>query len=79
MHGHAEALKTLLPDLCYLERGGIWKYHDRESLFVGDLIDRSPRQHEINEIVRAMVDGDSAAKWEASTSWQCNDLQARQL
>lgn len=60
IHGHADALKALLSDLGYRERGGTWRHPDRQALFVGDFIDRGPRQVESVDIVRAMVDGGSA-------------------
>ena len=60
IHGHADALAALLSDLGYRERGGAWRHPDRQALFVGDFIDRGPRQLETVEIVRAMVDAGSA-------------------
>jgi hypothetical protein len=60
IHGYAEALKALLSELGYRERGGAWRHPHRQILFVGDFIDRGPQQVETVEIVRAMVDAGSA-------------------
>lgn len=60
VHGHAEALKALLGELGYRDRSGAWRHPDRSAIFVGDFIDRGPRQVEAVSIVRRMVDGGSA-------------------
>jgi hypothetical protein len=60
IHGHAEALEALLHDLGYRERAGAWRHPERQALFVGDLIDRGPKQVETLEMVRSMVDAGSA-------------------
>ncbi len=60
IHGHADALAALLSDLGYRERGGAWRHPSRQALFVGDFIDRGPRQLQTVGIVRAMVDAGSA-------------------
>lgn len=60
VHGHADALTALLADLGYRERGGAWRHPERQALFVGDFIDRGPKQLETVDLVRRMVDAGSA-------------------
>ena len=60
IHGHAEALKALLSGLGYRQLAGAWRHPDRQAVFVGDFIDRGPKQVETIEIVRQMLDAGSA-------------------
>lgn len=60
VHGHADALTPLLVDLGYRETGGAWRHPERQALFVGDFIDRGPKQLETVDLVRRMVDAGSA-------------------
>lgn len=60
IHGHAGALKALLADLGYVEKGRTWSHPDRQAIFLGDFIDRGPRQVETVDIVRRMVDAGNA-------------------
>lgn len=60
IHGHAQALTSLLISMGYRQRGGAWRHHDRKAVFVGDFIDRGPKQIETVNIVRRMVDAGSA-------------------
>lgn len=60
IHGHAEALSTLLAEMGYLDQGGAWRHPDRTAVFTGDFIDRGPRQVDAVDIVRRMVDAGSA-------------------
>lgn len=60
VHGHAARLVSLLELMGYEERAGAWCHSERSAVFVGDLIDRGPRQLETLQIVRAMVDAGSA-------------------
>ncbi len=60
IHGHADALKALLSDLGYRERESVWRHPDRQAIFLGDFIDRGPKQVETVGIVRAMVEAGSA-------------------
>jgi len=46
IHGHADALEVLLTDLGYRNMGGAWRHLARQALFVGDFIDRGPKQME---------------------------------
>ena len=60
IHGHADALEALLTDLGYRNKGGAWRHPARQALFVGDFIDRGPKQMETVSLVRRMVDAGSA-------------------
>jgi hypothetical protein len=61
IHGHADALRALLTDMGYKEHGrGGFKHSDRKAVFVGDFIDRGPKQLEAVDIVRRMVDAGNA-------------------
>ena len=56
IHGHADELEALLADLGYEKKGGAWRHPERKAVFLGDFIDRGPRQLEAVDIVRRMVD-----------------------
>ena len=57
IHGCAAELKTLLAQLGYRrDAAAVYRHPDRTAVFVGDLIDRGPRQLEVLQIVKAMVD-----------------------
>jgi len=60
VHGEADNLLSLLSKLGYSQAGGVWKHAERRAVFVGDLIDRGPKQLETVAIVRAMVEAGSA-------------------
>jgi hypothetical protein len=60
VHGQFDKLVALLSHLGYSESDGIWRHPDRAAIFVGDLIDRGPKQMETVHLVRAMVEGGSA-------------------
>ena len=60
IHGHAEALKALLGDLGYVEKGRAWSHPGRQAIFLGDFVDRGPKQVETVDIVRRMVDAGNA-------------------
>lgn len=61
IHGHADALEALLSKLGYARDGATWRHRrGRRVVFVGDLIDRGPRQLDTVSIVRAMVDAGAA-------------------
>lgn len=63
IHGHADKLEALLVKMGYVFNGKGYKApQDRQAVFVGDLIDRGPKQLRVLEIVRAMIDsGDALA------------------
>jgi len=56
IHGHADALEALLGELGYAESGGAWRHPSRHAVFVGDFVDRGPRQLDAVDIVRRMRD-----------------------
>jgi hypothetical protein len=60
VHGHVDALEALLARLGYRHTGGAWRHPSRVAIFVGDLIDRGPKQVETVQLVRAMIDAGSA-------------------
>ena len=60
IHGHSEPLLELLQKLDYRATGGVFRHPDRKVIFLGDFIDRGPRQHEVIEIVRPMIDEGAA-------------------
>ena len=60
IHGHAGALEALLTRLGYRQRGGVWRQAGHMAVFVGDYIDRGPRQLDSVSIVRSMVDAGTA-------------------
>ena len=60
IHGHADALKALLLDMGYQDSRGAWRHPSRKAIFVGDFIDRGPKQVETVEVVRRMVEAEAA-------------------
>ncbi len=60
VHGQAWKLLCLLEILGYRRIDGVWEHPERKAIFVGDLIDRGPRQLETINIVRPMVESGSA-------------------
>jgi Calcineurin-like phosphoesterase len=60
IHGQADKLISLLRLLGYAPVDGAWRHPSRQAIFVGDYIDRGPRQIETIFLVRAMVRAGSA-------------------
>jgi hypothetical protein len=60
IHGHAPALEALLQSMDYRETNGAWRHPERQAIFVGDFIDRGPRQVGTVDLVRRMVDAGHA-------------------
>ncbi len=60
VHGQFDKLVGLLRHLGYRDAKGIWRHANRTAVFVGDLIDRGPKQLATIELVRRMVDAGSA-------------------
>jgi len=60
VHGQCDKLVALLGHLGYSRMQGVYRHPSRTAVFVGDLIDRGPKQVETVELVRAMVDAGSA-------------------
>jgi hypothetical protein len=60
IHGHHDRLLGLLRKLGYRDSAGAWRHPSRQAIFVGDFIDRGPRQLETLGTVRRMVDAGSA-------------------
>lgn len=62
VHGYADELEELLTKLGYIKKDNYYSHPnpERKALFVGDYIDRGPKIRETLEIVKQMVDNDSA-------------------
>jgi hypothetical protein len=60
VHGEYDKLVELLSHLGYSESDGAWAHPSRTAIFVGDLIDRGPKQLETVHLVRAMVESGGA-------------------
>ena len=63
VHGCASQLVERLVRMGYTRRGGTGAYFhpDYHAVFVGDLVDRGPEQLETLQLVKAMVDAESAS------------------
>jgi hypothetical protein len=60
IHGHADALHRLLHELGYEVFDGVSRHPERQMIFVGDFIDRGPRQREVLRIARSMCEAGTA-------------------
>lgn len=60
VHGEHDKLVALLRTLGYRETLRAWRHPERTAIFVGDLIDRGPKQLETLRLVRGMVDTGAA-------------------
>ena len=60
VHGHCDALETLLQKMGYRREEGSYQHPERTAVFVGDLIDRGPKIRETLEVVKAMADSGTA-------------------
>lgn len=61
IHGQADKLEALLRRLGYVHRASGWAPpHDRQAVFLGDLIDRGPDQVTVVNTVRSMIDAGHA-------------------
>lgn len=62
IHGHHDALVELLDELGYQFRNGTFRHSnpDRTVIFLGDLIDRGPKQLDTLETARRMIDAGTA-------------------
>jgi hypothetical protein len=55
-----DELVSLLSHLGYAESGGVYRHPSRTAIFVGDLIDRGPKQLATVELVQRMVESGAA-------------------
>lgn len=60
VHGQAGKLEALLEAMGYRNHLGAYRHPNRKAIFVGDFVDRGPRQVDVCRLVRNMVDADSA-------------------
>jgi hypothetical protein len=60
VHGQFDKLVGPLSHMGYRQSGGTWRHADRSVIFVGDLIDRGPKQLATVDLVRGMVEAGSA-------------------
>lgn len=60
IHGCADTLRALLEKLGYVERHGVYEHPHRRIIFLGDFIDRGPKQRETLGIVRPMIERQTA-------------------
>jgi hypothetical protein len=60
IHGHHDKLVALLERLGYERTRDSWHHTERTAIFVGDLIDRGPKQVDTIDLVRGMVESGSA-------------------
>jgi hypothetical protein len=60
IHGYADHLKALLEQMGYRKTKGAYRHEARTVIFVGDLIDRGPKQVEVYRLVRDMCEAGSA-------------------
>ena len=60
IHGHSKPLIELLEKLGYKKEGGVFRHPERKVIFLGDFIDREPKQREVIGIVRPMIDSGAA-------------------
>lgn len=60
IHGQADQLEALLTRLGYAKSSGTYRHPGRQVIFVGDFIDRGPRQIDTVMTVRRMVESGTA-------------------
>jgi len=60
IHGYADELGLLLGKLGYKLDDGVYRHSERRVIFIGDFIDRGPKQRETMNIVMSMVQHGSA-------------------
>ncbi len=64
VHGCADSLNSLLDELGYVKRKGVYEYKDqrkpRQLIFLGDILDRGPKIREAMLLIRELVDRGSA-------------------
>lgn len=60
IHGHGDELIALLEKMGYSSTDGCYRHPTRTAIFLGDFIDRGPKQREVLNTVMSMVKSNSA-------------------
>lgn len=60
VHGQADKLEALLQAMGYRNTAGAYRHPSRKAIFVGDYVDRGPRQVDVYRLARGMVEAESA-------------------
>ena len=60
IHGCADTLEALLRKLGFTNVHGVYSHGSRKAIFLGDFVDRGPKQREVIEIVRPMIESGTA-------------------
>ena len=60
VHGQFDKLEALLKQLGYQQTNHVYRHPGRQAIFVGDIVDRGPKQLECLQLVRAMVEAGAA-------------------
>jgi len=60
IHGHADALLRLLQKLGYTHKDGGYSHPNRKVVFLGDFIDKGDQQAQVLNIVKNMIDHNTA-------------------
>ena len=60
IHGHADALESLLQKMDYQKKSGAYAHPERKVIFLGDFLDRGPKISQVLETVYPMLESGSA-------------------
>lgn len=71
IHGYATLLRQLLVELGYKRVDGVYRHPTRTAIFVGDFINRGPEIRETLQIVRSMVEANSAMAILGNHEYSC--------
>ena len=74
IHGHADALESLLQKMDYQKKSGAYAHPERKVIFLGDFLDRGPKISQVLETVYPMLESGSAKSVMTSTLVSIIDL-----
>jgi hypothetical protein len=77
IHGHADKLHNLLGNLGYKQINGVYSHSTRKVIFLGDFIDRGPKQKQVLDTVMDMVNHQQA--WAVMGNHEFNALAYHSL